>query len=145
MHPKAAITYSMSGTLNFLTFLKTGDKQYFKIAIDRMVQSLKIDPYSANRYVRTGYFYLFVSEVDTAKEYTKSGLSLDDKYLPGWFQLAKIYQIQGRKPQLIYALDSALKIRPDIMELRALAKIAKDASDPKTVPVNLSAEQGQLE
>ncbi len=145
LHPKSAITYSMAGTLNFLSFLKTGDKQYFQAAIGNMTQSLKIDPFAANRYVRLGYFYFYNFDPDTARELTKSGLSLDKKYLPGWFQLAKIYQVQGKKSQLIYALESALKLRPDIMELRALAKMAKDAEDPKTVPVNLPPEQGQLE
>lgn len=145
LHPKAAVTYSMSGTLNYLSFIKTGDKQFFQAATDSMVQSLKIDPYSANRYVRLGYFYLLISDGDTARELTKSGLSLDKKYLPGWFQLAKIYQVQGKKPQLIYALDNALKLRPDIMELRALAKMAKEAENPKSVPVNLPPELGHLE
>ncbi|MFA5991433.1 MAG: O-antigen ligase family protein [Candidatus Doudnabacteria bacterium] len=145
LHPNAAITYAMSGTLNFLSFLKTADQQYFQAAVNSMTRSLKIDPFAANRYVRLGYFYLYHYEPDTARELTKSGLSLDKQYLPGWFQLAKIYQIQGKKPQLIYALDNALKIRPDIMELRALAKMAKESVDVKTVPVNLPPEQGQLE
>jgi len=145
LHPKSAITYAMAGTLNFLSFLKTGDQNYFKASADYMVKSLKIDPFAANRYVRLGYFYLYNSDLDNAREWTKSGLSLDDKYLPGWFQLAKIYQIQGKKPQLVYALENALKIRPDIMELRALTKIAKEAEDPKSVPVDLPVEYGRLE
>lgn len=145
LHPKAAITHSMSGTINFLSFLKTGDQQYFEAATDSMIRSIKIDPFAANRYVRLGYFYLLNSDLETARELTKAGLSLDKKYLPGWYQLAKIYQVQGKKAQLIFALDNVLKIRPDIMELRALAKMAKEASDPRTVPVNLPPEQGQLE
>ncbi len=145
LHPQAAVTHAMAGTLNFLQFLKTADQQYFQAAVNSMTRSLKIDPFAANRYVRLGYFYLYHFDLDTAREHTKSGLSLDKKYLPGWFQLAKIYQIQGKKPQLIYALDNALKIRPDIMELRALAKMAKESVDVKTVPVNLPPEQGQLE
>ncbi len=145
LHPKAAVTYSMSGTLNFLSFIKTGDRKYFQDATDNMSRSLKIDPFSAGRYVRLGYFYLWIADGDTAKEWTKSGLSLDKDYLPGWLQLAKIYQVQGKKAQLIYALNNALRIRPDIMELRALAKIAKEAKDPKSVPVNMPPEMGSLE
>ncbi len=145
MHPKAANSYSMLATLNFLSFVTTKQNDFFEKAASAMKHSLAIDPYAATRHLRLGYFYLFSGRVEMAQASTEMSLRMDNKLLPGWLQMAKIYQIEGKKPQAIYALEQAFRLRPDLLELKSLLLAAKAAKDIKSMPINLPADLGRLE
>jgi O-antigen ligase len=145
LHPTAANTYSMLATLDFLSFLTTRQASFFERAVNEMNHALAIDPYFSARYLRLGYFYLFGGRLDLARAATEAGLSLDKQWLPGWLQLAKIYQIQGEKPQTLFSLEQAYKLRPDLRELKELLAAAKAAPDIRSVNIILPPEAGSLE
>jgi tetratricopeptide (TPR) repeat protein len=140
LHPKAANSYSVLSTLNFLQFLGTKQTAYLQTSIDYEKKSLSIDPYAATRYVRLGYEEIFSGKLEQAKEDTKAGLSADMELFPGWIQLAKIYQLQDRKEQSIYALNSAYKLSPNLQDLKGLLKASKEAKDIRMVNIILPAE-----
>jgi cytochrome c-type biogenesis protein CcmH/NrfG len=59
----------------------------------------------------------------------KLGLGAEPAYLPGWLLLAKTYQVENKKSEVVRCLEQAFKLRPDLQELKFLLKTAEEIQD----------------
>ncbi len=118
-------SYLTAAKLYFLLYDKTGTKDYLNRAIAYMDECLATDPYFAQRYYRAGFYRAEAGELAAALEKVQFGVSLTPKDVPGWLLLARIYQLQGKQKQTLYALERAYKFRPDIDDIRWLWFLAK--------------------
>jgi tetratricopeptide (TPR) repeat protein len=133
--PKSGKSQVMAANLYFLQYDKTQEKKYLEKAIKNMENSLGVDKYTPGRYTHLGFYYAQGGQLSNAKEALKVALSLDDKSVPAWLLLARIYQLENRPEQVLFALNGAKEAAPENAQLKALAEWGQDKAKVKQLPI----------
>ncbi|HVY67939.1 MAG TPA: tetratricopeptide repeat protein, partial [Patescibacteria group bacterium] len=144
-HPTTGVSYSLAATLDFRAALRSGVLEYYNQSVANMMLAINHDPYFPLRYTRLGYIYLRGGRFDEAREALKQSLALDDSSVPSWVMLAKVYQLQGKRQQVIAALTEGFKRQPGIEDLSQLLKKAKQEPNVSRMPIPLQGEGGPIE
>ncbi len=144
LHPESSRTYIQQAHLAGLRFFTTGDRAYLDLAVVDLQTSLHYDQFSPISYYLLAETYFIKGDLDTAKEYLKSILALNQDYYEGWMLLAKIYQIQDKKDQMVYALTRASQISPVYTEPKQLLERIKHGDVLKGLPFRVQVHLGQI-
>ena len=97
-----------------------------------------------------GLIHLIRGQLDSAEIKFKKGLSIDSLAPDGYFQLANVYQSQGRIGEVIDQLETLQTIIPDYRDSKAMLELLKSnygdqmPSDIK-LPDNINAEKDMLD
>lgn len=129
LHPKRSTAYALESNLYYYWYIFDRQPEYLDTAITRMEKAVAMDPYFGRRYGRLGYYYLLKNNPQKAEEYMKLGLGAEPAYLPGWLLLAKAYQVENKRTEVVKCLEQAFKLRPDLLELKYLLKTAEEIKD----------------
>ena len=78
-----------------------------------------------------------LGRLDSAKTEAEQDLGLSDNNASAWFLLAKIYQINGQREKVIFALGKAAALRPDLPQLGYVFRLAKKTPDIRLVPITI--------
>ncbi len=143
--PDDVMSYVHASSLELIPLSLTGRQQYADLVLRYMDKAISLDPYCANRYGRLGDYLMRMGKLDDAREVLKSSLTLDNSNLPIWILLAKVYQLQDKRPQALYALSQAHKLRPDITDLQMIWRIANKEADIKKVPIPVAPLNNKLD
>ncbi len=145
IHSKQAKTYVFAANLYHNLYLESKQVKFLELAIENLKQSLKIDPYFSERYAQVGLYYFEAGDLPNSLKYTRYALSLNDKYLPAWVLLARIYQLQENFPKTIESLHNAYNLKSDSMELRYLWYYASHGANIARLPIRINVASGVLE
>ncbi len=129
LHPGRSAAYAIESNLYYYWYFYDREESHLNAAISSMEKAVVLDPYFGRRYGRLGYYYLLKNNSDKAVEEMKVELKMEPNYLPGWMLLAKAYQIKGDRSGTVLALKQASALRPDLVDLKNLAKAAEDLDD----------------
>lgn len=145
VHKNQAASYVTASNLYALLYQTTGNKVYLQSALAQMNRALGIDKFYAERYGQRALYFYQLGDLDSAKNSLDTSLSLKSDEFSSWVLLAKIYQSRGEKTQTVFALTKAFKLRPDILQLGYLLRLAKILPDIKQVPIPVAAAGARLE
>lgn len=140
-----ARTYSVAANLYYLLYKQKKDPKYLEQAAASLGQSIKLDPLFSERYGLLGLYNYQLGRPEEAKKNLRKALSLNDDLLPSWILLAKIYQLEGKRPQTLFALERAFRVRPDLPQVQMLLQLAKNEPDIRRVPIQVLVGEGKLE
>ncbi len=133
--PQSARSQVMGANLSYLLYDISKDERYLNQAINYMNQSLVMDKYSAFRYAHAAFYLAEANRLSMAREYLKTGLTLDPQNLAAWILLARVYQLENRPAQLQYALKEASKLRPEEVYLKNLSEESEKTKDIKKLAI----------
>lgn len=129
LHPKRSAAYSIESNLYYFWYFYDRQEKHLDAAISSMKKAVLLDPYFGRRYGRLGYYYLLKNDSGKALAEMQKELKMEPSYLPGWLLLAKAYQSAGDAAGTILALKQAAALRPDLADLKNLAKAAESVGD----------------
>ncbi len=135
LHPESSKSQVMAANLYYLMYDRTKDRKFLKLAIMRMNESLKLDKLFPSRYSHTAFYLAEDGQLSLAREYLKTSLMLDEKLLPSWLLLARVYQLEDKPVQMRFALNEAFKLRPTDSNLKQLNLDSKNDSEFKTLKI----------
>jgi len=145
IHSHESRTFMSAANLYFMGFQHTGAPEYSEAVVQSMQQALSYDPLYAERYSKLGFYYYQFGKLDQAKEYVKTGLSLNSQQFSPWILLAKIYQMKGQREPMLFALQKAFKINPGNKQMQNIWHIAKTDTNISHVPLYIQFGQDKLE
>ncbi len=141
LHPTQANSYVVASDLYLALFEKKYEKVYLLSAIASMQSAINIDAFFPERYGQLALDYYQLGDNKMAEVNAKKALALDGGVFPAWILLAKLYQTEGQKQQVVFALTQAFNLQPNIVQLKYLLNMAKSAMDIKTVPIQVLARR----
>jgi O-antigen ligase len=145
LHPTIARSRIVAANLYASLYWQTNDYKYLRSAVAEIGESFTQDRYTAGAYQRLGWYYFQLGEIQKSKDSLMEGLKIQDNHLPSWMLLAKIYQLQNNRPQVISSLERAYAANPDLPQLRGLLQIAKAEPDVNKIPIQITIGEGVLE
>ncbi len=145
LHPKESGRFVSASNLYFIWYMHSRNGEHLNSAISAMAEALKKDPLYSDRYGKMALYYYQKGDLAAARIYSEINLKYDNKFLPTWILLAKIYQTEGKRDQAIYALEKAYKLQPTSPRLKLVWYMAKQTQDIKKVPIDVAVVQNSLE
>lgn len=144
-HPHSAPTFLNSSSLYHLLYQSNKQPEYLTVSIQQVLQTIQMDPnYSAN-YSRASLYYYEAGDFRKALDYGEQSLSLYKEDINMWLLIAKIFQVQGRKESLVYALKQAAALNPDIRQIKNLLVEAQKTDDVKKIDMEVNISKSGLE
>lgn len=144
LHKSQASSYISAGTLYGLLYAGQKQKQDLQSAIQSIRQALNIDPWFSEWYGRLALLYYQAGDYQNAQIAAEKNLQLDNKSFPALILQARLYQLSGKRQEVIDDLNQAYKLRPDLNELKYLLYLAKNLSDIKQLPINIPSQQPEI-
>ncbi len=145
LHPREAKTRVYAANLYNTWYLQSQNSEYLKKAALELKKSLTIDKLYSERYAKLGLYYFQLGDFEASAHYARYALALEDKYLPAWVLLARIYQIEKNYTKMSEALNKAFLIDPALPELRILISLLKNGTNPAELPIRVLVFEGTLE
>lgn len=145
LHPSQARSFVSAANLSFLIYRTTGEVKYLNHAIINLQESLKLDPYFAERQSQVAFYHFLKGDYPAAISNLKQSLILNERQFPSWMLLAKIYQLSDNRAGALFALNKAYHLKPDIVQVRYIWYWAKQENDIRKVPIEILVAQGKLE
>lgn len=136
-HPLQSGTYISSGDLYYLLFIRTNKKEYLQNAIADMHKAIEMDPLFSERYGQLGLYYYQSGDYKNSRISVEKSLQLESRLFPSWILLAKLDQMDNNKLKVIFNLEKALEISPNIPQLKYLIYLAKEGKNIKEVPLDI--------
>jgi len=128
-----------------MEFQKTGAEADENLVVGSVIKALSFDPLYAERYSKLGFYYYQFGNLDLARTYVKMGLTISPDQFSAWMLLAKIYQLQNKGPQMLFALEKAYKLNSDNKQMQQVWQIAKTEPNIHKVPLYVAFGQDKLE
>lgn len=125
LHPMDAKSFIFAAKLNFLMYERSNDIVFIKEGIGYLDQAVSIDKNNYQLYILNGFYRAQSGDLNTGLNYVKFGVSLFPKDPSSWLILARIYQLQGKADQTLYAVENAFKLIPTNLELKFLTQELK--------------------
>lgn len=136
-HPSQAQSYVMSSQLYFQLFMRLREIKYLEFAIKALEKSVSIDKNFPARYGSLGLYYFVLGDYKLAKYNTLKALSLDKDLFTSWILYAKISQMENQKKSMLYALNNAYRLNPQIKQLQGLITNIKSTDDIQKYPLEI--------
>ena len=133
LHPREARSYVAVSNIYYTLYSVSGKPSYLQAAADQMYQALQRDSLYADRYGNEALLYFFEGKTAAALAFVKVSLTLDPQHLPSWMLLARLYQVQNERTQMLYALNQAFHVHPDIPLLKLVLERAKTTTDMQKI------------
>ncbi len=145
LNPKRAHSYVQDASLNYLLFYQTKDQAYQDIIINKLDRAIELDPFFADNYYLLAQYQLIFGRQNEGVASLRKGLSINPQNLEAWALLAKVYQFQNNRQELLQTLNEALKTQPDNISVIKLIRLVKNDGDMKTLPFTVHFGIGQLD
>lgn len=140
-----ARTYVSAANLYFFRYQASKSQEDALAVIANMNQALGYDPLFSERYSQLGFYYFQFGDLANAHTYLQAGLTLNPGNFSAWMLLARVYQMQNKRPQALYALGQAYRLDPANLQLRGIWRIAQQTKDIQKVPLRVDVSQGSFE
>ncbi len=144
LNPGRADSYIQDASLYYLLLYQTQSLSYGGPIISNMRKAISLDPFSVDNYSLMAQYQLVLRQLPAAEASIQTSLSLNPQSYDSWILLAKIYQLDDNKTQVIAALNQALKIEPTNLELIKVIGLAAREPDIRTLPLGLNFNLGYL-
>lgn len=118
LHPQTGGNWQIIDTLYYGLYVKTGNELYKQKIMEAMEEALALEPNYGPVYAHQSYMLYKIGEKQKSYEYTLKALALNKDQFYSWILLARHYQEQGQKQQMLFALKKALAIQPDLMLIK---------------------------
>ncbi len=125
LHPMDAKSFISAAKLNFLMYERSNDIAFVDQGIDYLDRAVSLDKNNYQVYILNGFYRAQSADLDSGLNYVKFGVSLFPKDPSSWLILARIYQLQGKAEQALYAVENAFKLLPTNYELKFLTQELK--------------------
>jgi O-antigen ligase len=135
LHPRDGHGYEQKASLYYLLYTKYREPRFLELAFVNGRQAIAYNPYATGQYQLMSYIAYQSGRYDVAEQYLLPALSLNQSDFQSWVLLAKVYQLQGKRDQAIFALQKAFKLQPDLPQWHAIMQAIKQDPDIKTVNI----------
>ena len=142
---KRAYGYVELANLDYLLLYRTRDLSLVNTALGNAKKAVMLDLYSSNDYFSLSAFQMAFGDLAGAQASARTGLSLDPNYEQGEIFLAKTYQLQNNKQEMLAALSRASKINPNDLEVLKFWHAVQLSKNVLDVPFNVNLGLGQLD
>ena len=114
IHPRSSGIWQSADTLYFMLYKQTNRAEYREKLIFTLEEFLRHDPNFAFTLGHQSYLYFKIDEKQKSRQYAYYTLtrSVDQYYT--WLLLAELYKQDGMRDQMLYALERAILLKPDI-------------------------------
>lgn len=125
LHSKDAKSFVSAAKLNFLMYERSNNTAFLRQGIVFLDEAVNLDKNNYQLYILNGFYRAQSGDLNTGLNYVKFGVSLFPKDPSSWLILARIYQLQGKADQTLYAVENAFKLMPTNLELKFLTQELK--------------------
>lgn len=144
-HQQRGYSHTLLANLNYLRLYEERDLAYKPLILQNLQQAISRDPEAANNYFLLAQYQFVFADLKAAEQAEKKGLGLDAKNFEALMFLAKIYQYQNNRAELVSSLQRAADVDPANPALDNLIKLARTTSDLSSLPFQISLNVGRLD
>ncbi len=144
LHPTQSGTYVSAADLHYLNYIKTDNRASAVIAVENMEKAVEIDPLFAERFGQLALYFYELGNFELSRFYVEKALSIQDNIFSGWILLAKLNQLAGQREAVVFNLEQAFKLNPNIPQLKYLLNLAKNTTDIKMIPLDVMRRNPEL-
>jgi|WetSurMetagenome_2_1015567.scaffolds.fasta_scaffold30680_2 protein O-mannosyl-transferase len=119
------------------------NKKQFDEAEKRYRRAIEIRTNNVLAHHNIGLIYLLRGDLDSAEIKFKDGLAVDSLAPDGYFQLANVYQQEGKINEAVAQLEKLQTFAPNYRDSKSLIEMLKTGNIPQTPNITGDA-QGQL-
>lgn len=128
-HPASSDTMRRAKVAYFMLFNASDNKPHAEKIAEVMKKSEIYEPNYALLLGQNAYGFYLIGNYDEMVVRINRALTINDKDFYSWILLAKYYQIKNQQPQMLYALERAQKLNPDILLLKYFIAKVKESKE----------------
>jgi tetratricopeptide (TPR) repeat protein len=145
LNSDSSLSYFQDANLYYLLLCQTQNLVYKQPIMKNINKAVQLDPFNSNSYLLRAQFELVFGDLVSAQNDAQKGLEISPQNLDDWIFLARIYQIEGNKSEMVSALSQALKNDPGNAGLVKAVGLAKNISDISKFPLKVNLSVGSLQ
>ncbi len=140
LHPGASGMWQTADTLYYMLYKQSGEQVYKDKTYEAMHMAEKLEPNFANVLGHQAYIYFKFKDFEIARRYVNNTLVRGNDQFYSWLLLAQLYKEAGMKEQMLFAMQKAIALQPDILLFKAFYQHAATVADLNTltIPINFA-------